>query len=57
VCNDLDLALALLADLNGIAQVSRTAINLYPVVKELLKCGYIENLVRSRLRSVDDELR
>jgi hypothetical protein len=56
VCNDLDLALTLLGDLDDIAEVADTAIDLDLVLEELLEGGDIEDLVRRRLRGVDDEL-
>ena len=56
VGNDLDLALTLLRDDHGIAQVSDPPIDLDLVVKELLESRDIEDLVRGRLRGVDDKL-
>jgi hypothetical protein len=56
VRNDLDLALSLLANLDDIAKVADTAVNLYLVLEELLEGGDIEDLVACRLRSIDDEL-
>lgn len=56
VRNDLDLALALLADLDRLAEVIGAAVDLDPVVQELLKSRDVEDLVRCRLRRVDDEL-
>jgi hypothetical protein len=56
VCDDLDLALALLGDLNDITEVADTAVNLDLVLEELLEGGDVENLVAGWLRSVDDEL-
>ncbi|KAJ8612323.1 hypothetical protein MRB53_037533 [Persea americana] len=56
VRNNLDLALSLLADGNGLAQVAGPAVDLYALVEELLKGGDIENLVRGRLGAVDNEL-
>lgn len=56
VCDNLDLALALLADDNGLAQVSGAAVNLDAVVEELLEGGEIEDLVVDWGRAVDDEL-
>lgn len=54
--DDLDLPITLLRDLDGIAQVSDTAVNLDLVLEELLEGGDIEDLVAGGLRSVDDEL-
>ena len=51
-----DLAFAFLADDDGVTQVADTAFHLNPVVQKLLKRGHIEDLVGSRLRSIDDEL-
>jgi len=57
VCDNLDLSLALLGDLDGITEVSDTAVNLDLVLEELLKGGDVEDLVAGGLRSVDDELK
>lgn len=54
--NDLDLAVALLGDLDNIAQVADAALNLDLLVQKLLKGRNIEDLVAGGLRSVDDEL-
>lgn len=54
--NDLNLALPLLRNLHGFAEVSDTAINFDFVPEELLERGDIEDLVTGRLRSIDDEL-
>jgi len=56
VCNNLDLALTLLGDLDNISQVSGAAINLDAVVEELLEGSNVEDLVRRRLGGVDDKL-
>ena len=56
MCHHLDLALSLLANLNGVAQVPDAAVYLDLVVEEFLKGRDIEDLVRGGLRSVDDEL-
>ena len=45
MCNDLDLPLALLANLYRIAQVTHTVVDLDLVMKELLESGNVENLV------------
>ena len=57
VGGDLDLSLTLLADLHDIAQVTDAPFDFDPVVKKLLKSRDIEDLVGSRLRGIDDELR
>lgn len=56
VGNDLDLAVGSGGDDNVVAQVVGAALNLDVVLEELLEGGDIEDLVASRLRSVDDEL-
>lgn len=56
VCNDLDLSIANLGDLDGITEVSDTSINLDLILEELLESGDVEDLVAGRLGSVDDEL-
>lgn len=56
VGNDLNLAIANLGDLDGLAEVANTALDLDPLVQELLKSGNVEDLVRGGLGSVDDEL-
>ena len=56
VRNDLDLAIALLADLDGITKVTGAALNLDAVVQELLESLDVEDLVVDGLRAVDDEL-
>ncbi len=56
MCNDLNLSITDLGDLNDIAEVSDTAVNLDLVLEELLESGNVEDLVAGRLRSVDDEL-
>lgn len=54
--NDFDLALTLLRDLNDIAKIPYTAIDLNLVLKEFLESGDIEDLVAGGLRSIDDKL-
>ena len=54
--NDLDLSIALLRDLDGVAEVAGAALNLDAVVKELLESLDVEDLVVDGLRAVDDEL-
>jgi len=56
VRNDLDLAIALLADLDVVAKVTGAALDLDAVVKELLESLDVEDLVVDGLRAVDDEL-
>lgn len=51
-----NLPLTLLGDLNSVAEVSDTTVNLDFVVEEFLECADIEDLVRGRLGRVDDEL-
>lgn len=45
MCNDLNLPLTLLANLNRIAQVTHTVVDLDFVVEELLEGGNVEDLV------------
>lgn len=56
VGNDLDLAIALLGDLDNVAEVAGAALDLDAVVKELLESLDVEDLVVDGLRAVDDEL-
>lgn len=56
VGDNLDLAIALLADLDVVAEVSGAALNLDAVVEELLEGLNVEDLVVDGLRAVDDEL-
>lgn len=56
VGNDLDLAVAGLADDDVVAQVVGAALDLDAVLEELLESGHVEDLVVGGLRSVDDEL-
>jgi hypothetical protein len=56
VGNDLDLAVGGGRDLDGLAKVADTALNLDLLVQELLEGGDIEDLVGGRARSVDNEL-
>lgn len=56
VSNDLDLALTLLADNNGVAEVADAALNLDALLEELGEGAGVEDLVASGLRSVDHEL-
>ncbi len=54
--NDLDLAVALLGDLDGLAEVADAAVDLDLLVQELLEGRDVEDLVAGGLRGVDDEL-
>lgn len=54
--NDLDLAVTLLGDGDGLAEVAGAALDLDLLVQELLEGGDIEDLVGGGLRSVDNEL-
>lgn len=56
VSDDLNLAVTNLGDLNRFAKVAYTALNLDPIVKELLEGRDIEDLVVGGLRSIDDVL-
>jgi len=56
VRNHLNLAITLLADLDGVAKVTSAALDLDAVVEELFKSLDVEDLVVYRLRAVDDEL-
>lgn len=51
--DDLDLAIAGAGDLDGVAQVADTALDLDLVVEELLEGSDIEDLVVGGLRAVD----
>ena len=54
--NNLDPALANLGDHDVLTEVADAALDLDAVVEELLEGRDIEDLVASRLRSVDNEL-
>lgn len=54
--NDLDLSIALLADGDSVTQVTSAALDLDPVVQELLESLDVEDFVVDGLRAVDDEL-
>ena len=56
MCDDDNLALTLLGDLDGISQVSNTVLNLDLLAQELLEGIDVEDLVADWLRSVDNEL-
>ena len=45
VCNDLNLPFTLLANLNRVAQVTDTVVDLDLVVEELLEGGNVKDLV------------
>ena len=51
--DDLDLAIARLLDDDGVAQVARAAVDLDPLVEELLEGGDVEDLVVCGLGGVD----
>lgn len=56
MCHDLDLAIADLRDVDRIAEVPHTALNLDPVMQELFEGRKVENLVADRLSTVDSVL-
>jgi len=56
VCDNLNLSITNLADLDDITKVSDSSINLDLILEELLEGGDIEDLVACWLRGVDDEL-
>lgn len=56
VRNNLNLAIAGLADLDCVAKVASAAVDLYAVVQELLESGDVEDLVIDGLGCVDHEL-
>lgn len=56
VGNDLNLAIADLGDLDGLAEVADAALNLDLLGEELLEGRDVEDLVAGGLRSVDNEL-
>lgn len=56
VGNDLNLAITDLGDLDGLAEVADTALNLDLLGEELLEGRDVEDLVAGGLRSVDNEL-
>lgn len=51
--NNLNLAIALLANLHRIAEIANAIVDFDLVVQELFKGGDIEDLVRGRLGCVD----
>lgn len=56
VRHHLDLAIANLGDIDGVAEVSHTPLNLDLVMQELFESREIENLVVDRLGTVDGVL-
>jgi hypothetical protein len=56
VCDNLNLSLANLGDLDYIAEVSNTSVNLDLILEEFLEGGDVEDFVGGGLRGVDDEL-
>lgn len=56
VGDDLDLSISGLGDLDGVAKVANAALNLDPIVQELLEGGYVEDLVVGWLGTIDDIL-
>lgn len=54
--DNLNLAIALLANLHRIAEISNAVVDFDLVVQKLFKGGDIEDLVRCRLGCVDDVL-
>lgn len=54
--NNLNLAIALLANLHRIAEIANAVVDFDLVVQEFFKGGDIEDLVCGRLGSVDDVL-
>jgi hypothetical protein len=57
VGSDLDFTITDLLDLDDVAEVTNTAVDLDLILEEFLEGADIEDLVAGRLRSVDDELR
>ena len=56
MCHDLDLAIADLGDVDRVAEVPHTALNLDPIMQESFKGREVENLIADRLGAVDDVL-
>ena len=56
MCNNLNLPIALLADLHGVAEIAHPIVDLYLVVQEFLESGDIEDLIGGGLGGIDDEL-
>jgi hypothetical protein len=54
--DNLNLSIALLADLDRVTEVSGAAVDLYAVVEELFEGGEVENFVIDGLRGIDHEL-
>ena len=57
VSHDLDLAISSLTNLNNIPKITNAAVNLNLVVEKFFEGRDVEDLIRGRLRSVDDELK
>lgn len=57
MCKDLDLSITDVLDLDLIAKVTNTVIDLDLVLEELLEGRDVEDLVAGRLRGVNDVLR
>ena len=56
MCDDLDLAITRLGDLDIVTQVANTAVDLDAIMQELLERSDIKNLVVRWLGGVDDIL-
>lgn len=56
MCDNLNLSITNLADLNDVTEVSDSSVDLDLILEELLECGDVEDLVACWLRGVDDEL-
>ena len=56
MCDNLNLPIALLADLHGIAEVAHSVVDLYLVVQELLESGDVEDLIGGGLGGINNEL-
>lgn len=56
MCNDLNLAIANLRDLNLVAKISCPTVDLHSVVQELLKGRDVKDFVACGLRGIDNEL-
>jgi len=54
--NNLNLSIALLADLDGVAEVTGAAVDLYAVMEELFEGGEVEDFVVDGLGGIDHEL-
>lgn len=56
MCYNLDFALTLLSDLDGVTQVTGAALDLDAIMEELLEGVDVEDLVLNWLRGVDHKL-